>query len=78
MSRYIPDRKILAAGLTGIAAWALILLAERIGFTLPPDAAAAIVGAAMTAVGYLVPPSVQDIAKRIDDKLKASFAEPAP
>lgn len=77
MSRYVPDRKILAAGLAGLAAWALILLAGALGIELPPDAAAAIVGGVMTLAGYLVPPAMADILRRIDDRMRASFAPPA-
>ena len=62
MNRYIPDRKVLAMGLSGIAAFLVSLALPD----LPQETVAGAVVGLMSLVGYFVPPSVNDIVKRVD------------
>lgn len=64
MNRYIPDRKYLAGGLSGIIAWGLSTWAG-----LDPEVSMQIAAAIAAAVAYFVPPSVGDIIKRVDDTI---------
>lgn len=69
MNHYLPDRKILASGVAGVGAWALMIIAARYGYPLDPGLMPALVALVSTAIGYLVPPSQQDILKRLNDDL---------
>jgi hypothetical protein len=62
MNRYIPDRKVLAMGISGIAAFLVSLVVPDI----PQETVAGAVVGLMALVGYFVPPSVNDIVKRVD------------
>ena len=77
MNRYIPDRKVLASGLSGVLAWGVSLLLPD----LPVETVAGAIGAIMLLVSYFVPPSVNDIVKRVDVgiiKLAGGAPSPAP
>lgn len=63
--KYLPDRKFVAGGLSGILAWVLVTF---VGID-DVETATAIVGGLMAAVYYLTPPSVDDILKRVDGKI---------
>jgi hypothetical protein len=62
MNRYIPDRKVLAMGISGVAAFLVSLVVPDI----PQETVAGAVVGLMSLVGYFVPPSVTDIVKRVD------------
>ena len=62
MNRYIPDRKVLAMGISGVAAFLVSLALPD----LPQETVAGAVVGLMSLVGYFVPPSVNDIVKRVD------------
>ncbi len=62
MNRYIPDRKVLAMGLSGITAFLVSLAVPD----LPQETVTAAIVGLMALVGYFVPPSVMDIVKRVD------------
>jgi hypothetical protein len=62
MNRYIPDRKVLAMGLSGVAAFLVSLAVPDI----PQETVTGAIGAIMLLVSYFVPPSVNDIVKRVD------------
>ncbi len=77
MNRYIPDRKVLAMGLSGIAAFLVSLAVPDV----PQETVAGAVVGLMALVGYFVPPSVMDIVKRVDSgiiKLAGGALPPAP
>ena len=64
----LPDRKVWAGGLAGLLTWGVTLVAQRyLGVSLPPDLVTMIVGGVTTGVAYLVPPTVRDIVKRLND-----------
>jgi hypothetical protein len=69
VSKYIPDRKVLSAGIAGVLAWGLVLLAPRVGLPLTLDIALPVMVALMGGVAYLVPPSAKDVIKRIDGEI---------
>ena len=62
MNKWIPDRKYLSGGLSGVIAWALATFAGLDG-----ELSLQIAGAVAAAVAYFVPPSVGDIIRRVDD-----------
>jgi hypothetical protein len=64
MHKWIPDRKFLSGGIGGILAWAL---ATYLG--MDQEIATQIGAAVGAAIAYLVPPSVKDIIKRVDDTI---------
>ena len=64
IARWIPDRKYLSGGLSGVIAWALATFAGLDG-----ELSLQIAGAVAAAVAYFVPPSVGDIIKRVDDTI---------
>lgn len=74
MSKYIPDRKILAGGLAGIVAWAVMLGLGFAGVQVPAETQALLTTLIASLIGYLVPPSQKDIVKRLNDQLVAIAA----
>ena len=60
IARWIPDRKYLSGGLSGVIAWALATFSGLDG-----ELSLQIAGAVAAAVAYFVPPSVGDIIKRV-------------
>jgi len=65
MSKYIPDRKYLSAGLAGLIAW----VASKFLPSFPPDETLAAITGLMGLVAYAVPPTVTDIISRVDDTI---------
>jgi hypothetical protein len=79
VSKYIPDRKVLSAGIAGVLAWAVVLLAPRFGLQLPIETALPLMIALMGGVAYLVPASAKDVIKRIDGEIMSiAGLMPAP
>ena len=70
---WLPDRKFLAAGLSGIATWLLTRALAYAGVEIPAELQTAAVGLVMGAVHYFVPPHIMDILRRIDGDLKSTF-----
>lgn len=71
----IPERKFLASGTAGLAAYFLMLLASRaFGIELTFDLAVPIAAGLMLLGHYYMPPSLQDLLRRIDDEMKRRFA----
>lgn len=75
-SKYMPDRKVLAGGLTGLAVWLLSLVAEFYGIAVSSDVLGILIALISPMVAYLVPPSVADIAKRLDDDIRLRADRP--
>lgn len=73
MSRYIPDRKVLAGGLTGLVVWAVSLACQDAGYDVPADVLGLAIALVAPTIAYLVPPSVKDIAKRLDGDIRAAY-----
>lgn len=71
----VPERKFLASGVAGVLAYFLMLLASRVlGIDLTFDVAVPIAAGLMLLVHYYVPPSLQDLMRRIDGEMKRRFA----
>jgi len=66
VAKWIPDRKVWAGGLAGVAGF---LISQAIG--MDAEQAAGIAGALWAAASYFIPPSVKDIVKRLDDNARA-------
>jgi len=67
---FIPDRKVWAGGLAALLTWGINLAAQHfLGVSLPPDLLTMVVGGVTTGVAYLVPPTVRDIVKRLNDDI---------
>lgn len=65
----LPDRKMLATGVSGVIAYYLIGLAGQYGYQLPAGYHEVVTFVVAWLMGYLVPPSKQDILKRLNDDL---------
>lgn len=72
---WLPDRKVLASGVSGVLTWLLGLALIQMGVEMPAEALGGIVAGVMALVAYAVPPSVRDVIERVDDTLKEAFAE---
>ncbi len=70
---WIPDRKVLAAGISGVLAWLLLTLATPIlnkyGIWPPPGTQEQLAGLIALLMAWLVPPADKDIVDRIDNRL---------
>lgn len=73
---WIPERKFLAGGIAGILTWLVTLAAAYAGVDLPAETIGPLIVSAASAAYYLIPPSAQDIARRIDGDLKTTFRVP--
>lgn len=76
MSKWIPNRKILASGVGAIVAY-LAVVATRtwLGVDVTMEIAMALVGIIGTALGYIVPEDAERILDQADDILAEYFAE---
>lgn len=70
----LPDRKVLAGGLSGLVTWLVVYISGRYGLDIPADVQAAIPLVFGLVVSYLVPPSQRDVLKRLDDGIIAIAA----
>lgn len=71
VSKWIPDRKIIATGVGGVVAWLLVQVANTyLGMDIGLESATAIVGVVGTALGYLVPESVESTLRKADALLE--------
>lgn len=70
MSKWLPDRKIVAGGIASIVAF-LIATAFNISYDVVAPAVIGVYGL----VAYLVPASVRDVVSKIDDSILALAQE---
>lgn len=70
----MPERKTMAGGLTGVAAWALIVVANKFGAGIPIEFAPLISTALTAIVMYVVPPALRDVLGRMNDQVVAIAA----
>jgi len=80
---WMPDRKIAAGGLAGLAAFAITATAAHFGYDLQPMAdaifpppgtvsvLAVLTGGIGALIAYVTPPADKDIVKRLNDRLVA-------
>lgn len=74
MSKWIPDRKVLSGGIAGIATWLILLTASAMGYPLvEPGAEEGVAGVVGFVIAYIVPPSVRDVVKRIDARIRETL-----
>lgn len=67
----LPDRKVWASGLAGLAAWLLSIALERwAGMDIPSDLLGPVIVAVVGSVAYMVPPSVGEFLMRLDATVK--------
>lgn len=72
MNKWFPDAKVLAGGLGSVVAWIVVTAVNSFtGATIGMEAAVAAVGAVAPVVAYLVPDSVEDIARKVDRYLES-------
>jgi hypothetical protein len=75
-SKFIPDRKVLAGGVGAIVTWlALMALEHFAGIVISSDVAGLIVAAVAPTVSWIVPPSIKDVAVRLDGDLRRVFEQ---
>lgn len=71
IKKWVPDRKWFATGIGGLLAFLAIMAIEQFGgVDVPLEVEASIIGLFGWLLQYLVPPSAQDIYKRLDDYAK--------
>jgi hypothetical protein len=73
--KYLPDRKVLATGVTGLLIWIISLIAEFYGIAVSSDVLGAAIAVIAPAVGWMIPPAVKDVAARLDADLRRVFEE---
>ena len=69
-----PDTKFIAGGIGAIVSWGLVYGAGYFGLNIPPEVQTAIPGLVAMALVYLVPPSMYDIVKRVNNIVVAAAA----
>lgn len=70
MSKWIPDRKILAGGVASVVAFLAVVAADQfLGFSLPMETAMMVVGGLGTLVAYMVPEKYETIFRKADAAL---------
>ena len=75
MSKFLPDRKVLAGGFSGLLTYVLcIIIQKATGYAVPPDMQTLLTGGIGWAVAYVTPLSARDIVKRLNDELVAMAA----
>jgi uncharacterized membrane protein YjjB (DUF3815 family) len=75
-SKYVPDRKVLAGGIAGVAAFVVVVVAGVFGVEISPEAAAAAIAAVGSVVAYLVPSPVGEVLDKADAIIKDIGREP--
>lgn len=78
MGKWIPDRKVLAGGITGILAFLVVVGSTALGHPIDITTASAAIPILMSVVAYFTPQSVDDIIARVDGKIIALAAEQKP
>jgi hypothetical protein len=68
---WTPDRKVMAGGVAGLVAWGLMVVAARYGYVVPAEMQPVLSTVVSIAIAYVVPPSQQDILKRLNDQIVA-------
>ncbi|MBB4000987.1 hypothetical protein [Aurantimonas endophytica] len=72
MSKWIPDRKVWSGGLFAVLAFLAVLASNTwAGTDIPIEAGAFIALGIGKAFEYILPPSVLDIIKRVDNDIVA-------
>lgn len=69
MKLQLPNQKAFAAGIGGIATWAIVAGLGYFGIVVPPAEQTGIVGLVTLALATFVPASDQDILKGINDDI---------
>jgi hypothetical protein len=68
-SSWVPDRKVLAGGIAGLLVWIVSIIAGRYGFVIDASMQPMLILGVTTLMAYVVPPSVNDVLKRLDNEL---------
>ena len=71
----LPDRKVLAGGLTGIVIYLTSLALEYFGIAVSSDVLGLVIAVLSPSVSFLIPPAVKDIATRLDSDIRDVFLE---
>jgi hypothetical protein len=71
----MPDRKVLAGGVTGILIYAISIGLEYFGVNISSDVLGLVIAVVSPSVSFLIPPAVKDISTRLDTDLRRVFEE---
>lgn len=67
--KWIPDRKVMAGGLTGLVAFLAAVVLNAAGVPIDYDVLFPLVVAAGPLVSYLVPAAAIDVARHLNDEI---------
>jgi hypothetical protein len=70
----VPSRPMFVGAVGAVATWGIVFVAGRYGIPLPDYVQAAVPVIIGFVVAYLVPPTVRDVANRLNDKIVAFAA----
>lgn len=70
-TNYVPSRKAIAGGVSGLIAWAILAGFGYFNVEVPLELQGLLPTLISTIVYYLVPPAQADILRRLDDRLVA-------
>ena len=75
MTFRMPDRKVLAGGITGILIYVVSIGLEYFGVNISSDVLGLLIAVIAPSVSFLIPPAVKDISARLDSDLRRVFEE---
>ena len=66
---FLPDRKVWAGGVSGLVAWFVLFVANKLHFPLDATTQAFLPVVVGSVISYITPPAVKDIISRLNDDL---------
>lgn len=75
MTLRMPDRKVLAGGVTGILIYLTSLVLEYFGIDVSSDVLGLVIAVLSPSVSFMIPPAVKDVAARLDADIREVFLE---
>jgi len=69
-----PDQKWFAGAIMGAVSWAMVYATDKFGWTIPAEIQSALPWVVSLAAFYLIPPSVYDVVKRVNNTIVAAAA----
>ena len=77
LANLIPDRKVLAGGVSSVAAWGVTQVAVHYGVPITPEMQGYVAAGFGWLIAYLVPAAQRDVLRHLNDEL-VKFAQNDP